>query len=209
MEVTNVRLTLRETLVLAAVLYLAACSQPQSADTGTSTGTPAATVTEKAFVTGGNIKFDLDGGAYEIKAATDNHIRVTLSGTTGSAKVDVATSGSDADVKIKDTPHNNFHAIVEVPAITDVVVRLGGGELAVGGIKGNKDVESYAGNVRIAVGDPNDYTHVDAAVKAGDIDARPFGGSKSGLLQTFTWSGTGKYTLRAHLGAGNLVLGSE
>ena len=37
--------------------------------------------------------------------------------------------------------------------------------------------------------------------------ASPFGGSKSGLLQEFTWSGSGKYTLRAHLGAGNLVLG--
>jgi hypothetical protein len=166
-------------------------------------------VADKAFVTGGKIKLDLDGGAYEIKAAADNHIRVTLSGTTGSARVDVATSGSDAEVKIKDTPHNNFHAIVEVPATTDVVLRLSGGELAVGGITGNKDVESYAGNVRIAVGDPNDYAKVDTAVKAGDIDARPFGGSKSGLLQEFNWSGHGKYTLRAHLGAGNLVLGSE
>jgi hypothetical protein len=46
-------------------------------------------------------------------------------------------------------------------------------------------------------------------VKAGDLDASPFGGSKSGLLQEFTWSGDGKYTLRAHLGAGNLVLSSK
>jgi hypothetical protein len=208
MEVMIVRLTLRETLVLAGVLCLPACTQPQRGDTGTATGT-AATVADKAFVTSGKIKIDLDGGAYEIKAAADNHIRVTLSGTTGNAKVDVATSGTDADVKITDTPHNNFHAIVEVPTTTDVVVRLSGGELAVGGIKGNKDVESYAGNVRIAVGDPNDYAQVDTAVKAGEIDARPFGGSKSGLLQEFTWSGHGKYTLRAHLGAGNLVLGRE
>jgi hypothetical protein len=46
-------------------------------------------------------------------------------------------------------------------------------------------------------------------VKAGDLNATPFGGSKSGLMQHFTWSGPGKYTLRASLGAGNLQLKGE
>jgi hypothetical protein len=59
------------------------------------------------------------------------------------------------------------------------------------------------------VGDPNDYSSVDASVKAGDIDAGVFGQSKSGLLQRVTWSGPGKYTLRANLGAGDLVLRSK
>ena len=164
---------------------------------------------DKAFVANGKIDIDLDGGAYEIRAGADSHIRVAVSGTPGNAKVDVAVDGSHADVKIKDTPHSNFHAVVEVPSTTDVVVRLSGGELKMGAITGNKDVESYGGNVQIAVGDPTDYARVDAAVKAGEIDAQPFGGSKSGLMQEFTWSGSGKYTLRAHLGAGNLVLGTH
>jgi len=43
-------------------------------------------------------------------------------------------------------------------------------------------------------------------LKAGDIDASAFGGSKSGLLPHFTWSGPGKRTIRADLGAGNLAL---
>jgi hypothetical protein len=68
-------------------------------------------------------------------------------------------------------------------------------------------VESYSGNVNVTVRLADDYARDDTAVKAGEIDAAPFGGSKSGLLQEFTWSGSGKYTLRAHLGAGNLVLG--
>jgi hypothetical protein len=67
-------------------------------------------------------------------------------------------------------------------------------------------VDSYGGNVTIVVPNANDYGSVDLSVKAGDIDAAPFGGSKSGLLQTFTWSGKGKYTLRARLGAGSLAL---
>ena len=37
------------------------------------------------------------------------------------------------------------------------------------GIAGSKDVESWAGNVDIAVGAPNDYSTVDASVTAGDL----------------------------------------
>jgi hypothetical protein len=165
--------------------------------------------TEKPFVSGGKIDMQFDGGSYDIRPAAGTHIRVTLSGNTGNARVELTTSGTHADVKVKDTPHNNFQATIEVPKAADLVVRLTGGNLVMGAITGNKDVESYGGNVQIAVADPNEYSSVDAAVKAGDIHASVFGGSKSGLLQQFTWSGHGKYTLRAHLGAGNLELGSK
>lgn len=200
------RSTLREALVVVTVVCLAACQPAPSSETETAATAPAP-VADKSFVSGGKIDLDLDGGAYEIKAATDNHIRVAASSS--AATVDVTVDGSHADVKIKHTPQRNFKAIIEVPSATDVVIRLAAGELKVDAITGNKDVESYAGNVQIAVADPNQYARVDAAVKAGDIDARPFGGSKSGLMQEFTWSGGGKYTLRAHLLTGNLVLASK
>ena len=182
-------------------MSVSACEHGQNS---TAEASPPSPVADKAFVAGGKINFDFDGGGYEIRTAADNHIRVAVSANT--AKVDVTVDGSSADVKIKDTPHSNFRAIVELPATADIVVRLSGGELKIDPITGNKDVESYAGNVEIAVGDPNDYAQVDAAVKAGEINASPFGGSKSGLMQSFTWSGSGKHTLRAHLGAGNLTL---
>jgi len=209
MEAIIVRAMFRNAVVLATVLCLPACSQEQKSAPETANAEAPAPATDKPFVDGGKIDFDLDGGAYEIKAASDSHIRVAVSGTTGNAKVDVGIEGNNATIKVKDTPHSNFRAIVEVPAKSDLVVRLTGGELTVDQIIGNKDVESYGGNVRVAVGDPSEYARVDAAVKAGEIKAQPFGGSKSGLLQEFTWSGGGKYTLRAHLGAGNLVLGSQ
>lgn len=191
-------------VLVAAMLCLPACEQGQSSPKDTSTETALSSAADKPFVAGGKINLDLDGGGYEIKASADNHIRLAVS---TNVDVGVAIDGNHADVKVKDTPHSNFRAIVEVPSAADIIVRLKAGELKMDAITGNKDVESFAGNVRIAVGDPNDYASVDAAVKAGDLDASPFGGSKSGLLQDFTWSGKGKYTLRAHLGAGNLVLG--
>jgi len=203
-----VRSAIRNVLVLVTVLCSPACHGGGDSETQKTAEAPVAPAADKPFVAGGKINVDLDGGAYDIKTAADNHIRVSVSDTS-TTKVDVATNGTEANVKVKDTPHSNFRAIIEVPATGDIVLRLSGGELKMDQITGNKDVESYAGNVQIAVGHANDYAHVDAAVKAGDLDASPFGGSKSGLLQEFTWSGSGKYTLRAHLGAGNLMLTSK
>lgn len=202
------RSTTRHVFALLTILCVPACHGSRGSGRETVAEAPVALAADKPFVAGGKVEVDLDGGSYEIKAAADNHIRVSVSDTQAT-KVDVATDGSQATVKIKDTPHSNFRAIIEVPTTGDIVVRLSGGELKMDRIAGNKDVESYAGNVEIAVGDAKDYAHVDAAVKAGDLDASPFGGSKSGLLQEFTWSGDGRYTLRAHLGAGNLVLSSK
>lgn len=201
------RIKLRRALVVGAIICLPACNQAErSSGEASAEAGPPTPVADKEFVVGGKIDLDFDGGAYDIKPATDNHIRVVVNGALGNAKVNVTVDGDHANVKIKDTPHPNFNVSVEVPRTADIVVRLTGGELKIGAITGNKDVESYAGNVEIAAGDPNDYSRVDAAVKAGELDARPFGGSKSGLMQDFTWSGNGKYTLRAHLGAGNLVV---
>ena len=163
-------------------------------------------VSEKEFVTGGTINIQLDGGAYEVRAAADNHLRVTLNKNIGNAKAELTVDGTHADIKVTETPHRNFEATIEVPATADLVIRLSGGDLVMAPITGNKDVESNAGNIKIGVGDPNDYSSVDASVKAGDLQAGPFGETKSGLMQHFTWSGHGKYTLRANLGAGNLVL---
>jgi hypothetical protein len=198
-------------ILLAAGLCASACVQVHDkADTSENTvaGKPVVAA-EKPFAAGGKINIQLEGGGYQVQAAADDRIRVTLSGNIGNAKVELAADGTHADVKVKDTPNNNFHATIEVPKAADLVIRLSGGDLLMAPITGNKDVEAYGGDIKIGVGDPNDYSSVDASVKAGDINAGVFGGSKSGLLQRFTWSGPGKYTLRASLGAGDLVLRSK
>src|SRR5258708_17892590 len=159
---------------------------------------------EKVFVSGGRIEMHLDGRDYEVKPSATNRIRVTLSGNIGNAKVALNTNGTHADLAITDTPRNNFHAVIEVPAAADLNIRLTAGNLVTGAIRGNKDIESHAGNAEITVGDPKDYFKVDASVNAGNIDADVFGSSTGGLFRTFKWSGPGKYQIHAHLGAGNL-----
>jgi hypothetical protein len=160
---------------------------------------------DKPFAAGGRVQIQLASGGYVVRAAADNHVRITSDQNIGDASVDVTTDGESARVESKDTPRN-FRATIEVPARADLVVHLTAGELVIEPIAGNKDINSNAGEIRVAVGNPDDYATVDATLKAGDIQADAFGGSRSGVMPHFTWSGPGKRTLHADLGAGKLVL---
>lgn len=167
---------------------------------------PPVVKAEKSFASGGSIEMELSGGNYSIKPAAGDTVRVTFSGNTGNATADLNTNGSKATLTVKDTPHNNFNAVIEVPKTSDVVVRLDAGNLEMAALTGSKDVDSKAGNVEITAGSPDDYASVEARVTAGNVDGGAFANAASGIGQHITWSGHGKYTLRANLGAGNLEL---
>ena len=189
-------------LILLAAIALASCSSRSEQATVMA---PVMKV-DKPFAAAGSIEMQLDGGDYIIRASPDERIRVSFAGDTGNAAADLETNGTHANLVIRDTPHGNFRATVEVPATADLTVHLSGGNLEVAAITGNKDIDSKAGNVGIAIPNSNDYGTVDATVKVGNLNAGPFGDSGSGLAPHLKWSGSGKYTLRASLGAGNLEL---
>ena len=191
----------RFAIVAAASLSVFACVQMDNSSG--KTGTPL--TADKAFAAGGQVEMQLESGSYEVRTAADNHVRITTDEHIGDARVDVTAEGARASVQTRNTP-NKFRATIEVPATADLVVHLTAGKLVIAAVAGNKDISSNAGDISIAVGNPDDYASVDATLKAGDINATAFGGSKSGLMPHFTWSGPGKHTLRADLGDGNLVL---
>ena len=167
-------------------------------------------VTEKLFVSAGRIEMQLGAGSYTIRPASDTHIRVTIGDGSPRARVTLTANATRATVAVTETPSTNFQATIEVPKNSDLIVRLSGGNLVLSGITGNKDIDSVAGNTEIAIGDPNAYASMEATVKAGDLNVGAFSGAKTedsfGLLHRASWSGKGKYTLKANLGAGNLVL---
>jgi fibronectin type 3 domain-containing protein len=195
-------------LIVLAAIGLASCSsRPEQSPVSSSTPEqPPVIKADKPFVAAGNIEMRLSGGDYIIRAGTDEHIRVSFGGDTGNAAAEVTTSGTRANLSITDTPHSNFRATVEVPATADLTVHLTGGNVEIARITGNKDINNTAGNVAISISNANDYGTVDASVKVGNLDGGPFGDSGSGLARHLKWSGPGKYTLRASLGAGNLEL---
>ncbi len=189
---------LKVSFVILAALSLASCASTPDE--------PPVTKIDEPFAAAGSIEMQLEAGDYTIRASPVEHIRVSFAGNRAGAAAELGVNGPHANLSVRDTPHNNFRATVEVPATADLVVRLKAGNLYIGPIAGNKDIQSEAGNVGIAIPNSNDYGNVDAVVKVGDLDGGPFGDSGSGLSQKLKWSGPGKYTLRASLGAGNLEL---
>jgi hypothetical protein len=168
---------------------------------GQASGSPA----EKDFVSGGKIAMTLESGDYKILASSDNRIHVRWN-EASRPRVKLTTNGNSAELRVENTPHNNFHATIEVPALTDLRIRLTAGDMSVTGIKGDKDIEIHAGDLNLSVGNSSDWGDVDASVTAGDINASPFQASRGGLFRSFHWKGPGKYRLHVHLTAGDVNL---
>lgn len=188
----------KATFILLTAIALVSCSSgPEQAPV---------TKVDKPFAAAGAVSMQLDGGDYTVRASPDDRIRVSFAGHTGDAAADLTVAGTHANLTIRNTPHSNFRATIEVPATSDLVVHLSGGNLDVAPVTGNKDIDSKAGNVGITIPNANDYAAVDASVTAGSLNGGPFGDSASGLSPHLQWSGSGKYTLHASLGAGNLEL---
>ena len=189
-------------VLLAALLMAPTCVWTQAFFVQ-NPGSPA----EKDFVSGGKIEMTLESGDYHIRASSDNRIHVHWNEASAKGvRVKLTANGKSAELRVENTPHNNFHATIEVPALTDVRVRLTAGNLEMSGIKGDKDIEANAGNLNISVGSSNDWGDVDASVTAGDLHAPAFKAATGGLFRSFKWKGPGKYRLRVHLTAGDINL---
>jgi hypothetical protein len=162
---------------------------------------------ERPFAAGGKIRLDLSAGSYRIEGRQADTIVVRWTTKHAGQKVEakVEPRGKEAFISI-DGPHDNFRVDIQVPAVSDLDLDLSAGELAIREITGSKDVSVWAGDISIEVGDSAKYRHVDASVRFGEIDARPFNVTKGGIFRSFKWDGQGGYNLRARLFAGELKL---
>lgn len=113
---------------------------------------------------------------------------------------------NSAELRISGGPKNDLWITVEVPKSTGLFVRMPAGQLEISNVTGDKDVQLHAGELIVGVGNPADYSHVDASVTTGGLEAPPFGESHGGLFRSFQKSGNGKYKLHAHVGVGDLTL---
>jgi hypothetical protein len=121
-------------------------------------------------------------------------------------KVRFERSDSSAELRISGGPRNDVRIIVEVPRATGLFVRMPFGQLEITDVTGDKDVQLHAGELILGVGNPGDYSHVEASVNSGGLEALPFGEDHGGLFRSFQKTGNGKYKLHAHVGAGDLTL---
>ena len=204
-EETHMRLALA-TAILGAALVVSLSSQ--------TAGSRPSDSLEQPFAPNGKIRMNLSAAEYVVTGSAGNRIRIDWSVRNADqlsrvhARADV--NGTEARITT-DGPSNNsgLRFEIQVPERSDLYIRLTAGDIRIEDVRGNKDVELHAGDVRIDVGRAEDYHAVDGSVWAGDIHAAPFHVVKGGLFRSFDWTGTGPYRLHAKLKAGDIRLYSK
>jgi hypothetical protein len=164
---------------------------------------------EADFPSGGHLRMHVRSGELHIMGSDDQKISVRFWGKTESelrdVRVSLKTVGNSGDLSIQGGPSNNFEIEIRVPRVSNLFLRMPAGEAEIEGLLGDKDVELHAGDLKLEVGQPEQYAIADASVLAGDIQTGPFGVSKDGLFRSFHAHGSGKYRLHAHVGAGDIT----
>ncbi len=126
-----------------------------------------------------------------------SYVELRFSGTPGYGRLNI--TGSDF--------HNsNLHIRIEVPRKTNLRFHMGAGEVTVEEVTGDKDIDLYAGQIRIS-SSSGSYKSVDASVDIGDVKASAFGVDRGGFFRSFTKTmENGEYKLRAHVMTGEIDL---
>ena len=194
-------------VVLALLVLAIAPSMAPAQDAGDRN------IIERPFDEGGCVRLSLASGDYSLRAGDADRIVVRWSADDEAREKDlrkmsvgVHVDGRMATV-VTEGPTKHVHVTIEIPARSDVYLRVKAGDIEIQGIEGNKDIRMTAGDLTIGVR-PGTLWWVHGSVTFGDIDARPLGISKGGIKRSFEWIGDGKYTLDARLFAGDLRLAS-
>ncbi|PYT82810.1 MAG: hypothetical protein DMG40_04035 [Acidobacteria bacterium] len=162
------------------------------------------------YPSGSQLHLRLRSGDVRVVGKEDNKISVRVDAhdteRAREVKVFFERFENSAELRVSGGPRNDLQIIVEVPKATGLFVRMPAGQLEISDVTGDKDVQLHAGELILHVGDPADYSHVDASVTTGGLEAPTFHEDHGGFFRSFQKSGNGKYRLHAHVGAGDLTL---
>jgi hypothetical protein len=165
---------------------------------------------EAPIPSGARLRLHVCSGDVRILGSDDAKISVDVSRTKSSdiENVNYRLKNLDgiSDFHLKGGPLSDFNVTIHIPRTSELYLRVPAGDVTVEDVIGSKDIELHAGDLTIQVGNAADYARVDVSVNAGDIDGSPFGESHGGLFRSFRKTGPGKFTLHAHVGAGDLTL---
>lgn len=162
------------------------------------------------YPSGSQLNLHLRSGDFRVVGGSENKVsvRVDAKDLEKAREVRVTFDRTDqsAELRVSGGPRNDIQVTVEVPKSTGLFVRMPAGELEISDVTGDKDVQLHAGELIVHVGSPADYSHVDASVTTGGLEAPPFHEDHGGFFRSFHKDGKGKYKLHAHVGAGDLTL---
>ena len=163
------------------------------------------------FVSGGMVHVRLKIGDLQIHRGDTNQIRLRYTiksrheKSVKDAHVDFDVHGKDANLEFH-IPHGNTAVDVEleVPANTNLDVHEKVGDLTVGHIEGNKDLDLGIGDIRVEAIEAK-FSLVRDSAGIGDVNSE-YGEGQGWLGKTIRYSGDGKYELRAHVSIGDITV---
>jgi hypothetical protein len=173
------------------------------------TSNPEITTSQK-FISGGSVRLHLEAGGYSISPTDSETITVSCQHRSQEklkqVRVAIKPAGTTADVYVQNTPNNNFTATIEIPRRSSLWARLTAGEITVGSIEGDKDIQLNAGSLVMDIPKPQEYGLREASITTGSISAPAFEENRDGLFRSFRQHGPGKYRLHVHVMAGEITL---
>ena len=162
------------------------------------------------FPSGSQLSIRVRSGDVRVVGSAENKVAVKVDAKdpdrAREVKVRFERLDNSAELSIYGGPRNDMRITIEVPKSSGLLVRMPFGQLEISDVMGDKDVQLHAGELIVHVGNPADYSHVDASVTSGGLEAPPFNEDHGGLFRSFHKDGNGKYKLHAHVGAGDLTL---
>jgi hypothetical protein len=165
---------------------------------------------DTSFPSSGRLQLDVRSGDVRVSGTDKDKVSIHFEGRKSGEVDDVSIlfkkTGSNGVMTLSGGPRNDFQILIEIPRETDLQVRMPFGALEIESVHGSKNVELHAGDVSIELGDPKEYSHIEASVTTGGLDSAPLGISKGGLFRSFKRDGPGRYRLYAHVGSGELDL---
>ncbi len=162
---------------------------------------------------GGSLWFRLRGGDVHITRGTDlQHIVVRYTPDPKKpeqekkAQIQSRVHGSQVQVEVKAPLSLSVDVEVEVPSPISLEVHMTGGDLTVEGVEGDKNLQLFAGDLKVDVGTLQNVRDAEVSVRVGDVSVSAIGVVHGWLGQTWKYQGNGQYRLYAHTGFGDVSL---
>lgn len=182
---------------------------------------PIPLIIERNLGSGGALRLDMNVGKLHVQRNPDAH-KIELKIAPQSFDDEHRTSGwvkqfdvqGDRGVIRLELPkangnQHNAEVTISVPAETALKVELGVGELAIEGVRGEKELSVGVGQLTVAVASAEEYGPVEASVTIGDVRDEVFHKEdKGGFFRTEKLTGRSSYPLKARVGIGQVLLKS-
>lgn len=134
---------------------------------------------ETNLASGATLRLHLHDGDFRIVGSDSEKISIHVQGKNvepaKDIKIQLKRSGGAVDLKLSRVRKSELQVTIEIPKSTNLYARMRGGDLSVGGVTGDKDLELIGGDLTIQLGNPEDYPHADLSVKFGDVSGAQFG----------------------------------